>query len=266
MSLHRSITLLLVLGCLLLGTRAAWCQDVPQETTNAVVDSTDSSKVTKPADEEKTRVKAELNAVLQARKFADMWIRRLLFRGWVNTSHIGAYASYQLTGWRQGGGSFGPVEARLTVYYLGTTVWLGKDAEWLQVVFKVMDEVETIIEYDLVVSAADRISEINRILYRVDGGEIQAGNFNLPPGDVDYDRIDRPRAMDEEEIRLYAGTFFTQVYAGSGSEGAVVYAYRSTEIPPLDLVVLGYGDKGLTLTASGSDARPRMNVPPPPQR
>jgi hypothetical protein len=204
--------------------------------------------------------------VRNARKFADTWLRRLLFRGWLDTSHIGAFAEYQLTDWSEVGGSEGPVDARITIQYLGSTYWLGKDAEWLQATVKVIDTDETIIDYDLIVPATQKITELNRVLYRIDRGDIQTGNFTLPETEVDYDKIDQPRVIDEKEIRLFAGTFESEVYAGSGTNGAIVYSYRTKSLPPLGIVILGYGDKGLTLRNTGSNATPRMNIPPPPER
>jgi hypothetical protein len=235
-------------------------KDSLADTLKAANEITQPKKTLEPQETEPEVTPAD------ARKLADTWVRRLLLRGWLDNSHIGAYASYQLTGWRRGLGSFGPVEARVTIYYLGPTAFLGKDAEWLQVVFRVMGETETIIEYDLTVSGTDRIADIYRVLYRVDHGDLATGNFNLQEGELDYDRADQPQESSEEVVRLYTGSFDTKVYVGSGSEGAIVYAYRANSLPPLGLVILGYGEEALTLTATGADARPRMNVPPPPTK
>jgi len=90
------------------------------------------------------RTDADPDAMVVAK--ANLWIRRLLFRGWLDTSHIGAFARYQLTSWSPGIGSYGPIDARITVYYLGPTAWLGNDAEWLQVAVQTLNEEPTLIE------------------------------------------------------------------------------------------------------------------------
>jgi hypothetical protein len=239
----------------------------------------DSLKAAKPADledQENTRSQttqgeeakegAPATSPLDVVRFADTWVRRMFMRGWLDNTHIGAYASYQLTPWQQGMGSYGSVEARITVYYLGQTEYLGKDAEWFQVVCRVMDDQETIIDYDLTVAGSDRVTDFYRVLYRIDHGDLQTGNFTIPEGTLDYDKVDQPNDFDEELVRLYSGSFDTKLFVGSGSAGSVVRAYRTSDVPPLQLVVLAYGDKALTLTSRGADAKPRMDVPPPPSK
>jgi hypothetical protein len=266
----------MILSLALLAGQVRAQYPLPQDQP-AATDSTDSLKTpavnerleqgertaTPPAADED---KPKQTSIDEVRTLANQWVRRLLFRGWLDTSHIGAWAEYQITGWNENTGSFGPVEARITVYYLGSTVWLGKDAEWVQVSFHNMDEEETQIDYDLILPAREKIDEVYRALYRIDQNEIQTTTFVLPEGEMDYDKEDQPHDAGDREIKLYVGTFETQIYAGSGTNGAVVYTFRSHELPPLGVVVLGYGGKALTVTSRGASAKPRMNVPPPPER
>ncbi len=56
--------------------------------------------------------------------------------------------------WDQAVGSYGPVLARMGVYYLGPTEWLGKDAEWLQMFYETMESDPEMIEYDLTVGTS----------------------------------------------------------------------------------------------------------------
>ena len=199
-------------------------------------------------------------------QLANSWVRRLLFRGWLDTSHIGAFARYQLTAWSQGIGSYGPIEARITAYYLGQTEWMGNDAEWLQFAVQTMDEEPILIEYDLIVPSKQKVDEIYRALYRVDRDEVKAVDLNLPENVLDYDKSDQPSEEGLEDLEFYSGIFETEVFHGSGTNGADVYIYRADKMPPFGIVVLGYGDEGLTFTSSGNDASPRFYVPPPPSR
>lgn len=195
---------------------------------------------------------------------ANTWLRRLLYRGALDATEIGAYAQYQLTPWDEKVGSYGPVEARLTVYYLGTSEWMGRDAEWLQAVYQTLEGEETMVEYDLIVPSSSEIKTVHRILYRVDRGEVKSMSFALPADQMDYDAADKPADEGAEQIKLYSGTYTIEKFRGSGTDGAGVVIYRSKTVPPLDVVRLGYGDEGLTLTGTGSDAAPRFDVPPPP--
>jgi len=195
---------------------------------------------------------------------ANMWLRRLLYRGTLDASEIGAYAQYQITPWDEKVGSYGAVEARLTVYYLGTSEWMGRDAEWLQAVYQTVEGEPTTVEYDLIVPSASPIKTIHRALYRVDGGETKSVNLGMSADQLDYDAADKPAEEGTEQIKLYSGTFTVDKLRGSGTDGSNVVMYRSKTVPPLDMVRLGYGDMGLTLTGTGSDAAPRWDVPPPP--
>jgi hypothetical protein len=197
-------------------------------------------------------------------KLADNWVRRLIYRGWLDTSHIGAFARYQLTSWNQAVGSYGPIEARITVYYLGSTDWMGQDAEWLQVAVQTMEDEPILIEYDLIVASKPRVKDIYRVLYRVDRGDVKTGNLNVPENVVDYDKLDEPTQEGVQDLEFYSGVYQTEVFHGSGTNGADVYIYRADKLPPLGIVVLGYGEEGLTFTSSGSDAAPRFYAPPPP--
>jgi hypothetical protein len=195
---------------------------------------------------------------------AHEWLRRLLFRGWLNTTQIGAYSQYQLTEWSETTGSVGPVLARIFVVYLGTSSWLGKNAEWLQLVFQSMDEEPVKVEYDILLPPSIRITEVYRVLFRVDGGELKPLVLNLPPDQLDYDRVDVPVSTGEENLELYSGTYKTEKFAGSGTNGSMVTIYKG-DLQPLGIVRMGYGNQGLTVMSHGSNPEPRFNVPPPPR-
>jgi hypothetical protein len=191
------------------------------------------------------------------------WLRRLLYRGKLDVSVIGAYAQYQVTAWGENVGSFGPVEGRLTISYLGTSPFMGKNAEWLQAAFQAVEEEPIIVEFDLLLPSVPRVADVYRALYRVNRGETKALELNLPPNQIDYDREDRPAAETTEELKLYAGTFVCERFRGAGTEGAGVVIYRSDNVKPMNVVRLGYGDEGLTYTGGGNDAEPRFVVPSP---
>jgi hypothetical protein len=196
---------------------------------------------------------------------AHQWMLRLLYRGKLDASHIGAYSRYQLTAWDATAGSFGPVEARIGVYYLGQTEWEGKDAEWLQAVYETMEDDPQQIEYDIIAARQGEKLQIDRILYRVDGGELQTLEVSVMAKQANVDASDRPMNDGAEQLDLYFGTFDTDKYVGAGLAGEEVIMYRNADVKPLNLVRLAYGDEALTLTDQGSDARPRFYVPPPPR-
>ena len=218
----------------------------------------DSVTPTAPAGEQTTPTENVLEQ-------ANTWLRRLLFRGELNSSHIGAYAQYQLTAWREGIGSHGPVLAQLTVYALGPTEYLGEDAEWLQAVYRTMDGEPTVVEYDLTVPPVSKVEKVFRLLCRVDHGETHSTSLAIPEGQVDYDIADRTIPISEEEMRLYSGTYRTRVLRGSGFNGAPVVIYKTDELPPFGVVILGYGEQGLTYIGGGRDGAPVFSVPPPPR-
>jgi hypothetical protein len=249
-------------------------KSAPLDTTGVVEDTTqaDTGNVLKsklqddndiPAeDETPTAASAQKSSGIEAT--ANEWLKRMLYRGELNATEIGAYAEYQLTAWDEKVGSYGPVEARLTVSYLGSSEWMGRDAEWLQAVFQTVDAEPTTVEYDLIVPSSSQIKHVDRALYRVNDGDLKELSFAAEPGQVDYDAADNPVEEGVEQIRLYTGTYDVEKFRGSGATAAKVLIYRSKDVPPLGIVRLGYGDEGLTLTDTGSDATPRLDVPPPP--
>jgi hypothetical protein len=141
---------------------------------------------------------------------------------------------------------------------------MGRDAEWMQAVYQTVEGEPTTVEYDLIVPSSSDIKKIHRILYRVDGGDIKGTDLSVASTELDYDAADSPTEEGAEQIKLYSGTFTVNKYRGSGTDGAAVVIYRSKTVPPLDIVRLGYGDEGLTLIGTGSDAAPRFDVAPPP--
>lgn len=195
----------------------------------------------------------------------NLWLRRLLFRSHPDYTLVGAYTRYQLTDWREGIGSHGPVKAKLTVYYLGSSAWMGEDAEWLQAVYQTADAEPVRVEYDLLVPSARSIKEVFRLLYRIDRGELATASLALPEGTFDYDTGDKPRAEGLERVELYSGDYPTHRFRGSGFNGAEVLIYVGDDLPPLGIVRLGYGNEGLTVTGTGVELTPRFDVPPPPR-
>jgi hypothetical protein len=193
------------------------------------------------------------------------WLKRLLFRGSFDARNIGAYARYQLTAWNEALGSNGPILGRIGIYYLGSSEWMGRDAEWLQAVYDAAGQEPSRVEFDLIVPTASPIREIYRIIYRIDEGEMKT--TSLPAAkqeELDYESADRPESEGPDDIKLYSGTYETEKFRGVGANGAVVVINRSKTVPPLGIVRLGYGDFGLTLIDKGLDAAARFDVPPPP--
>lgn len=196
----------------------------------------------------------------QLLEMAEQWLRRLLYRGVLDTKTIGAYANYQLTAWSEAGGSYGPVEARVTVSYLGSLTQEGKTAEWLQAIFQAMDEDPMVVEFDFLVTATPEIREISRVYYRINRGAVQSTPFADPSG-MNMDSLDRAADEGPESVRLYSGNFEAEKYRGVGDEGQDVVIYRVPSVPPLGIVRLGYGDQGLTYIGGGNDAAARF-LPP----
>jgi hypothetical protein len=195
---------------------------------------------------------------------AKTWLRRLLYRGWVNPTIIGAYSTYQLTDWSEATGSYGGVEGRLTIHYLGPIEWMGRDAESFQAAFQALDEESNLVEFDLILPATQRVSEIFRSLMRVNRGDLRPTSFALPEGIVDYDVLDRALEAGKRDLKIYAGTFETELYRGSGTDGSEVLIHRAAKIAPLEIAILGYGAQALTYSSSGSNVVPRFRVPPTP--
>jgi hypothetical protein len=192
---------------------------------------------------------------------AQKWVKRLLFRGELDSKVIGAYAQYQLTSWSEAGGSFGPIHARVTVAYLGSTRWQDKNAEWLQTVFQTLEGEPMLVEFDMTVPTGVMVHEVYQAYYRVNRGVIRSISIGAAPSEVDFDSGDRPAAEGTEEVKLYSGTYQTEKFRGSGEGGLEVVIYRSASAPPLGVVRLGYGDEGLTYTGGGNDAVARF-IPP----
>lgn len=201
-----------------------------------------------------------------AADLAKRWTRRLLLRGVLNTNHIGAFAEYQLTDWSLATGSGGPIRAYLKVVYLGPIIFLGEDAEWVQVSVRVLGEVDKRVAFDfLLPTSAEQFLPL-RTLVREEGQALREISFALPAGRADYDALDNPRDVGEETVELSHGKYYCGHFRGSGEDGAPVDLFLSPEVSPYGIVVMGYGDEGLTLIRKGADATPLFDVPPPPSR
>jgi hypothetical protein len=211
-----------------------------------------------PADQQSVEQRAVANA--------QDWVHLLLFRGWLNPTLIGGYATYQLTAWGEGTGSYGPVDGKLTIQYLGSTEWLGHDAEWLQAAYYTMESEPELIEFDLIVPAMQRITEVYRAYCRIDRGDLQPVSFAVTAGQTDLEASDVLVESGPKSVRIYAGSFDCTAYRGTGEVGADVIVYRSASVSPLEVVVLGYGDEGLTYSSGGAEVTPRFKSPPPPPR
>lgn len=241
---------------------------LPQDTIGtADADSTDSTKATpksaEDVDPDQENEVMEKPAVNEKEIVADavLWIRRLLFRSAFNSTEIGAFSQYQITSWSEGRGSYGPVEARLSVAYLGSSDYEGKPAEWIQASYQTADGEPFLVEFDLTVPSSPRINQIQRAFYRVNRELVKSISFALPANSVDQDSLDRPLSEGAEDVELYSGTFRAEKFRGTGSEGVDVVYYRVDSLPPLGILRLGYGDKVLTYTGGGSDAVSRFHTP-----
>jgi hypothetical protein len=197
---------------------------------------------------------------------AKLWTRRLLLRGVLNTNHIGAYAEYQMTDWSLAGGSMGPVELNLKVVYLGPVSFMGQDADWVQVSALVLGETDTKIIFDFLLPSGDKHEGPLRSLAEEEGHPVREISFALPAGAPDYDALDNPRDIGEKLVELSHGKYPCRHFVGSGDNGEQVDLFLSPQVDPYGIVVMGYGDQGLTLTGKGSDATPLLDVPPPPSR
>jgi hypothetical protein len=248
----------------------------PQDTTATPVDSakTDSTQQDLDAAPRKVNendIPAADEVVPEAKNVpttgvvaqANTWLKRLLFRGKLDATEIGAYAQYQLTEWGEKVGSYGNVQARLTIYYLGSSEWQGRDAEWLQAVFQTVEGEPTTVEYDLIVPSASEIKQVYRTFYRVDGGELQSITLGTGGDQPDFDAADQPTDEGTDRIRLYSGAYDVEKSRGTAINGGQVVLYHSKSVLPLGLVRLGYGDEALTLIGTGSDAAARFDAPPP---
>lgn len=269
--MHR-ILLLIVAALLTLGTwapRAAGQYILPHDTLKPAIEAEPESVVgdeDRPPDTLQAQPPAPGKSPEQlALEQGNVWLRRLLFRSQPDYTVVGAYARYQLTDWSENLGSHGSVKAKLAVYYLGSSSWLGEDAEWLQAVYQTTDAEPIRIEYDIIVPSARKIPEVFRLLYRIDRGEINTASLALPEGMFDYETGDFPREEGMELVELYSGKYQTRRLRGSGVNGAEVLIYIGDDLPPLGIVRLGYGGEGLTVTGTGVELTPRFDVPPPPR-
>lgn len=196
-----------------------------------------------------------------------LWVRRLIYRGFLDNGTTGTSATYALTEWNEISGPYGPAIAHVTVVYLGAITWLGKPAEWFQATFKSFENERPSVDFDLVVAGnGDRIGEAYRALWRLNKEELSAALFNVQSGQFDFDRDDQPRPGEQTVLKLYVGEFPVTKYIGAGSDGAKVIAYRASDVPPLGLVRLGYGNMSLNLRDRGFDVEPKLQVPLPTSR
>jgi len=208
---------------------------------------------------------AEQEAAAQSKVQADAlkWVRRLLYRGFFDDENTGVSAVYALTAWKESSGPYGPVLAHVTVTYLGAVSWLGKPSAWIQATYRSFEPGRPTVDFDIIMDTGEQLGDVHRGLWRVNKDELSSVSFKLPPGELDIDRQDRPRGEEQSELKLYAGTFPVTVYRGSGAEGEKVVAYRGEDIPPLNLVRLGYGTFCLNLRDRANDVEPKLQVPLP---
>lgn len=225
------------------------------ETDSAAVDSA----VTAPEP-------SEFEQLSELKTNALTWVRRLIYRGFLDDQLTGTSATYALSEWREVSGPAGPVQAYVTVVYLGSVSWLGKPSSWFQATYKSLDVDRPSVDFDLVLSGRETLGDAYRALWRVNKEELKSFNFGVKPGTFDYDREDKPTAGKESVLKLYSGDFNITEYRGSGADGDKVIAYRANEVPPLSLVRLGYGNMCLNLRDRASDVEPRLEVPLPTSR
>lgn len=210
------------------------------------------------------RSESERNAELK--KEALTWVRRLIYRGFLDDETTGTSATYALTEWSETAGPYGPVLAHLTVIYLGSVSWLGKSSAWFQATYKSFDDDRPAVDFDLVLAAGDGLGEPYRALWRVNKEPLETCNFLPQQGQFDADRQDEPRAGEETVLKLFSGEFPVTKYNGSGADGAKVVAYRGSDVPPLQIVRLGYGNYSLNLRSRANDVEPKLQVPLPTSR
>ncbi len=236
------------------------------ETPDSLRDSVQSSTAIDVAPTPPTPEQLEAAELQQSVELAKTWVRRMLVRGWVNPTHIGSWSTYSLTDWSEATGSYGPVEAKLTFHYLGPAEWMRHEAESFQAAFEVMDIDHTMIEFDLLVPATPKVSEIYRALMRVDRGDLTSVTLAPPAGVLDYDGMDKPTTGGPRHIKIYSGEYDAEIFRGSGVDGAEVVIYRTAAVLPLEILVLGYGDVGMTFSSSGNTITPRFKATLPPSR
>ncbi len=209
---------------------------------------------------------SESEMASELKKQALTWVRRLIYRGFLDDQVTGTSATYALTEWSESSGPHGPVLAHVSVVYLGSVSWLGKPSTWFQATYKSLDGDRPSVDFDLVLAGRDQLGEAYRALWRVNKEELTAFSFEVPSSEFDSDRDDKPRSGDQTTLKLYSGDFPVTLYRGSGTDGAKVIAYRTKDVPPLSLVRLSYGNMSLNLRDRASDVEPKLQVPLPTSR
>ncbi|MCC6476627.1 hypothetical protein IT157_06165 [bacterium] len=219
----------------------------------------DSPRVEKPA----TPPSPPTDPIPQLKADALKWVRRLIYRGFLDEASTRVSATYALTDWTETSGPNGPVKAHLSIAYLGSVSWLGQPAAWLQASFRSFDEDRPTVDFDIVIESGDKFGEAYRVLTRVNREEFTAASFTLAQGQFDYEREDAPRSGEATQLKLFSGSYPVTPYRGSGADGAKVIAYRTDDIPPLNIVRLAYGNECLSLRDRGVDVEPKFEVPLP---
>jgi hypothetical protein len=194
---------------------------------------------------------------------AKLWIRRVLLRGVLNTNQIGGLAEYQLTDWSPESGSMGPIKLSMKVVYLGSADFNGQDAEWVQAVVMVFGETDKRIAFDFVLPTDKQRSLPLRALAKEDDAPLREISFAVSSNSLDYDATDNPSDMSEEVVELSHGKYLCHHFRGSGANGEPVDLFLSSEVKPFGIVVMGYGNQGLTLIRKGADATPLLEIPTP---
>lgn len=261
---HAALALLLLI---LLPAQAQYSYDPNKPKVNEDSLQTDSLEAdTTSSGELKDLQLSEGDKTSELKTQALTWVRRLIYRGFLDDETTGTSATYALTEWSETSGPFGPVLAHVTVIYLGSVTWLGKPSAWFQATFKSFEDDRPSVDFDLVLSANGGLGEAYRSLWRLNKEELANCYFGPPTGQLDYDREDHPRAGEEQTLKLFSGEFLVTKYVGSGADGAKVVAYRGAGVPPLEIVRLGYGNYSLNLRDRASDVEPKFEVPLPTSR
>jgi len=143
---------------------------------------------------------------------------------------------------------------------------MGQDAEWVQASVRVFGEQDTRILFDFLFPSRNKREAPLRTLVKEEGQPLREVSFALPAGTPDYDAMDNPRDIGEKLVELSHGKYLCRHFRGSGDGGAEVHLFLSAEVNPYGIVVMGYGDEGLTLIRKGSDATPLLDIPLPPSR
>lgn len=233
------------------------------ETDSLDADTTARDSLAAPRTPTELEPAQEAATLLEVQADALKWVRRLLYRGYFDDENSGVSAVYALTAWKESSGPYGPVLAHVTITYLGAVSWLGQPSAWIQATYRSFELGRPTVDFDIIIDSGEQLGDVHRGLWRLNKDELSSVSFKLPPGVLDVDRQDEPRGEEQSELKLYAGTFPVTVYRGSGVEGEKVVAYRGDDIPPLNLVRLGYGTYCLNLRDRASDVEPKLQVPLP---